>query len=103
MPELAPVTTATRLFASAAVIETTLINVLNFSCASQRPVQHHHRVSLRGGCVLLPRTLPRLTRSRWGRSGHRTRTKDARALDNSHSHTPFRHSQGSPAVTPPDP
>ncbi|OOK68843.1 hypothetical protein BZL30_7384 [Mycobacterium kansasii] len=60
IPELAPVTTATRFGASGVVIGTTLINVLNFRCVLQRLVQHDDRVSLRGR-LLLPRTLSRLT------------------------------------------
>src|ERR1700757_4957945 len=101
IPELAPVTTAIRSLAE--FTETTLMNVLNFSRAVQRLVKHDRRVCVRGRCVLLPRTLPRLTHSRCGRRpAIRTQTKDARALDHTHPHPSFVRPQRQTAVAPPD-
>src|SRR6516225_1913202 len=101
IPELAPVTTAIRSLAE--FTKTTLVNVLNFSCAVQRLVQHDRRVSARGGCLLLPRTLSRLTHNRCGRRpAIRTQTKDARALDHSHPYPSFVRTQSPPPVAPPD-
>jgi hypothetical protein len=81
MPELAPVTTATRFFPPIPFTGITLINVLSSRSAPQRPDQQHRRVSLRGKCVLLPRILPLLTFQVWPKRPSGTRTKDARALD----------------------
>src|ERR1700751_1319869 len=94
MPELAPVTPATRWCPPAAFIETTLINVLNSRSAPQRPVQQHGRMSFRGVCVLLPRTLPLLisgvARDRPSELGQRTLV---RSTTLTHSHlSPSRKS-----------
>ena len=50
--------------------------MLNSSVHHSALFNTHHRVSLRGMCVLLPRTLPRLTQEQvWAKTGHQDSDK----------------------------